>query len=396
MDALGGRFAAAMGLNPRCAERMRLGHIVHHAFELCDTHIATRPAVVSAATQLLRLLHRPGALLEPPAKMSPCAPLAWRLQHARLLELKQADARIQVLAVVLVGVVGMAREADLDYMGTEFARRVLGRAHGGRVPTELAPVLVPPHRSARVVAYDGDTAWNNGDVAQDVHRMKDSARHARPVWSAYYQTAFFGLERQDLRHGGHLRWAEPDAVARGGAPPQAHDVCRATVDARASALGLLPHQYASLAPGARGCVDSAETAHAAYGAVHCRERFRPLDRDHPGFWAPRAGHLMTPMWHEHFPDDELVCLRTPARSGPGSSAAVLAPGGSRPACPGRTSPSAPPDLCSRTQLGRAARLATCCLRRQRAKTGSGGGKKRAKPAKASDHIGGHKRLRNSV
>ena len=53
MDALGERFVAAMGLNPLCAQRMRFGHIVHHAFQLCDTHIATRPVVVSAAAQLL-------------------------------------------------------------------------------------------------------------------------------------------------------------------------------------------------------------------------------------------------------------------------------------------------------------------------------------------------------
>ena len=143
MDAMTMRVVQAMGLNPLCGGRMRLGHIVHHAFELCDTHIATRPLVVSAATQLLELLHRPGALLEPPAKMSPCAPLAWRLQHARLTEFKHADARIQVLAVVLVGIVGMAREAHRDYMGTEFAERVIRLAHDGRVLTELQAVLVP-------------------------------------------------------------------------------------------------------------------------------------------------------------------------------------------------------------------------------------------------------------
>ena len=398
------RVVQAMGLNPLCGGRMRLGHIVHHAFELCDTHIATRPLVVSAATQLLELLHRPGALLEPPAKMSPCAPLAWRLQHARLTEFKHADARIQVLAIVLVGIVGMAREAHRDYMGTEFAERVIRLAHDGRVPVELQAVLVPPHRSARVVDYDGDTAWNNVDAAEDVHRMRASARHARPVWSAYYQTAFFGLERQDLRHGGHLRWAEPDAVARGGAPPTTHNVSRAAVDARASALGLLPHQYASLPPGARRVVDRVDAAQTAYDAVHCRERFRPLERDHPGFWTPKAGYMMTPMWHKHFPDDALVCLKTLAHSSagssPGSTAGAPAPGGSRPACPGRTSPLERPDLGSRTQLSRAARLATCCLRRPRAKKVSAhtGGKKRVNATQASDGGTAHKRMRmrNSV
>ena len=165
------RVVQAMGLNPLCGGRMRLGHIVHHAFELCDTHIATRPLVVSAATQLLELLHRPGALLEPPAKMSPCAPLAWRLQHARLTEFKHADARIQVLAVVLVGIVGMAREAPRLWAPSLPSASPAGARR--RVPAELQAVLVLPHWSA---------AWsttrrhgvNNVD-AEDVHRRRAGA-----------------------------------------------------------------------------------------------------------------------------------------------------------------------------------------------------------------------------
>ena len=44
------------------------------------------------------------------------------------MELKKADARIQVLAVVLVGIVGMAREPVSDYHGIEFAIAVLAAA----------------------------------------------------------------------------------------------------------------------------------------------------------------------------------------------------------------------------------------------------------------------------
>lgn len=375
MDAMGARFVNAMGLNPLCADRMRLGHIVHHAFEMCDTHIATRPVIVSAATQLLRLLHRPNALLEPPAKVSPCAPLAWRMQHARLLELKRADARIQVLAVVLVGVVGMAREPVCDYMGVEFAARVLSVAHGGGVPAELRQVMVTARRSARVVAYDGDLALNDGTSLDDNDRMVSSAQHARPVWSSYFQTAFYGLERQDLRHGGHLRWAEPDAVARGGAPPDGYGRMQAKKAARADRLGLLQHQFASLPAHSRDCLGSADAAQDAYNAVHCRERFRPLQHDHPGFWTPRPGYMMTPLWHGHFPDETLMGLKTRALVATAdvsdSIAAEPAQGDSRPACPGRTCPSARLGLDLRTQSARAVRLATCCLRRPRAQKGSG-------------------------
>jgi len=324
----------------------------------------------------------------------------WRLQHARLVEFKRVDARIQVLAVVLVGVVGMAREPDRDYMGIDFAIRVMELAHRGRVPAELEAVLVAPHRSARVIAYDRDTSWCNGDAVQDGGSMLASARHARPVWSAYYQTAFFGLERQDLRHGGHLRWAEPDAVARGGAPPESHAGAVAARAARAASLGLFVNEFESLPGDVRQGV-APGNANAAYDAVHCRERFRALAHDHPGFWTPRAGYLMTPMWHSHFPDDALVGFRTPARDDlvttpTDSSAAGPAPGGSRPACPGRTSPSARPDPGSRTQSGRAARLATCCLRRRRAKTGSEKKKKRAHGIHHGCQRGQSKRLRNSA
>lgn len=380
MDALGQRFVHAMGLNPLCGSRMRLGHVVHHAFELCDTHMATRPLVVSAAAQLLGLLHRPNALLESPSQVSPCAPLAWRLQHARLVELKKADARIQVLAVVLVGIVGMARESDGDYVGVEFAERILQVAHGGTVPPELRSVLRPPQESARVLAYDRDVYWHHGDAVDDNDRMLTSARHARPVWSSYFQTAFHGLERQDLQHGGHLRWAEPDAVARGGAPPDAYKQAQAQKAALAGQLGLLAHQFAALETDARDACNSPKAAQRAYDAVHCRERFRPLPHDHPGFWTPRAGYMMTPMWHDHFPDEALLGFRTRARDCCGamataaawdSSAAGLAPGDSRPACPRRTCPSERPGRGTRTQSARAVRFATCCLRRPRAQKGSG-------------------------
>ena len=102
----GACLVRAMGLNPLCVARMRLNALVHAAFELCNTHISARPLIVSAVTQLLRLLHKPGTLIEPPQRFSPRAPLQWLAHHKRLIEFKKADARVQVLALLLVAVVG--------------------------------------------------------------------------------------------------------------------------------------------------------------------------------------------------------------------------------------------------------------------------------------------------
>tara|TARA_B100000424_G_scaffold263933_1_gene251753 strand:- start:221 stop:1444 length:1224 start_codon:yes stop_codon:yes gene_type:complete len=374
-EAYNNRFVAALGLNPLCAGRMRLGHVVHHAFVMCDTHIGARPVIVSAAIALLELVHRPGALLEPPARFSPRAPHQWQLQHRRLVEFKKADARIQVLAVVLVGIVGMAREPVSDYHGIKFAIAVLARAQeDGRLPCELRAVMMLPHRASHVLGYDRDDAWYGGDALQDHQKMLAAARHPRPVWSAYYQTAALGLERQGLQHGGHLRWAEPDAVARGGAPPNEHLQAVAQRAARAASLGLTASEYESLDGESRLLVAPCN-ANAAYDAVHCRERFRRLDHDHPGFWSPRQGYMMTPMWHEHFPDAQLrmpaPAWSLPPRTHPwgqsrNSSAAGPAPGGSQPACPGRTSSSEPPGRGWLRQSDPGARRrGLCCLQRRR-------------------------------
>ncbi len=398
------RFVAAMGLNPLCAGRMRLGHIVHRAFVMCDTHIAARPVIVSASTALLELLHRPGALLEPPARFSPRAPHQWQLQHRRLVELKKADARIQVLAVVLVGIVGMAREPVNDYHGIEFAISVLAAAQENRrLPCDLRAAMMLPHRAPHVLKYDRDDTWHGADALEDHRKMLAAAQHPRPVWSSYYQTAVLGLERQGLQHGGHLRWAEPDAVARGGAPPDDHQQAVAQRAARAASLGLETSEYESLASDARLLV-APGNANAAYDAVHCRERFRRLEHDHPGFWAPRQGYMMTPMWHEHFPDAQLrmpaPAWALPHRTHPWSqsrrsSAAGPAPGGSRPACPGRTSSSEPPGRgwLRRSDPG-ARRLGLCCLQRRREQKAS---EKRVQASQEMGEMqGSSKRSRHSA
>ena len=388
----GACLVRAMALNPLCATRMRLDALVHVAFDLCNTHMSARPVIVSAVTQLLGLLHAPGALVEPPRRFSPRAPLQWLAQHKRLIELKKADARVQVLAVLLVAIVAMAREPADDYMGSQFAARVLSLAqHNKRLPIELRCVMNPPHLANNVLKYDRDNEWHRDDALQDNANFASSVRHARPVWSAYYQTAFFGLERQSLQHGGHLRWAEPDAVQRGGAAPIQHDQRVTKRAAQAARVGLMLCEYESLPWHLRNPSVSPGAAQSAYDQLHCRERFQRLTHDHPGFWTPRSGYHLSPMWHNHFPlqDDFKTCVPptptpTPTPTPPPpkilqpqaqgrNSDAEPAPGGSRLACLVRTFSSARQRLHKPPQSDRAEQdqrrpLSLCCSRRRRAQT----------------------------
>lgn len=396
-------FVRAMGINPLCAERLRLNQLVHAAFQLCDTHLGARPFIVSAVGQLLRLLHQPDALLEHPRRFSPRAPLQWVNEHKRLIELKKADARIQVLAVLLVAIVAMAREPSKDYMGVEFATQVLKAAQANySLPCELRSVMLPPSRAHHIVKYDADHDWYNNDAIQDHDKLVCSTRHARMVWSSYYQTAVFGLERQCMSLGGHLRWAEPDAVLRGGAPPPIHDAAVAAKAAQAARVGLMVCEFESLPRHLRGAEVSPQEAQNAYGKLHCRERFLRLAHDHTGFWTPRSGFCLSPMWHAHFPMDD--ALRTAARSAPttqqpasaacNSTAAALAPTGSRLACLVRTFSSAlrrpgkPPQ--SNPEAPGASRQRRCCSRRQRAQKESGAENERTKQ---TSHEPAHKKHR---
>ena len=384
----GACLVRALGLNPLCVARMRLSALVHTAFELCNTHISARPLIVSAVTQLLRLLHAPGTLIEPPQRFSPRAPLQWLAHHKRLIEFKKADARVQVLALLLVAIVAMAREPAQDYMGLEFATKVLTKAQDNqRMPIELRCVMQPAHVARNVVKYDRDCEWRRDDAVQDHAHFLETARHARPVWSAYYQTAFFGLERQDVCLGGHLRWAEPDAVRRGGAAPDEHSDCVAHRAAQAARLGLMVCEYESLPWHLRNASVSPGEAQTAYDRLHCRERFQRLPHDHPGFWTPRSGYHLSPMWHKHFPMEAEfktcvpsapppvppVALVPPAAARRHNSGAAPAPGGSRFACLVRTfssrrpRPGKPPQS-DRPAQGERRTLSLCCSRRRRAQT----------------------------